>query len=60
MEYLFYGGFTGTVNFSEEDNLYYGEILGISDSVSYQGKTEDELFVDFKDSIYDYIDLILK
>ena len=50
-----YKGFTGSVEFSEEDNLYFGKILGIKGLISYEGKTYDELISDFQGAVDDYM-----
>ena len=38
-----YKGYLGSVEFSEEDALFYGKILGIRVLVSYEGSTAREL-----------------
>ena len=40
---LKYKGYFGSVEFSEEDNLLFGEILGINGLVNFEGKTMQEL-----------------
>ena len=54
-----YKGFTGSVEFSEEDNLYFGKVLGIKGLISYEGKTYDELISDFQGAIDDYRELLI-
>ena len=45
---LKYKGYTGSVEYSEEDNCLYGEVLGMSkDFISYEGKDVDSLRKDF-------------
>ena len=56
---LSYKGFTGSVEFSEEDNLYFGKVLGIKGLISYEGKTYDELVSDFQSAIDDYMELLI-
>jgi predicted HicB family RNase H-like nuclease len=48
---LRYKGFLGTVEFSEEDDVLFGKVIGISDLISYEGATIKELKKDFKDAI---------
>lgn len=55
MKELHYRGFTGSIEYSEEDHLYYGKVLGIRDLVSYEGTSKSELFLDFRSAINDYI-----
>lgn len=52
-----YKGYLGSVEFSEEDALFYGKILGIRVLVSYEGSTARELIADFHSAVYDYLDL---
>ena len=52
---LKYKGYVGSVEFSEEDNLLFGEILGINGLVNYEGKTMQELTVSFHEAVEDYL-----
>lgn len=55
MKELHYRGFTGSIEYSKEDHLYYGKVLGIKDLISYEGTSKSELFLDFRGAINDYI-----
>ena len=37
-----YKGYVGSVEFSEEDGLFFGRILGIRSVISYDGKNAQE------------------
>ena len=50
-----YKGFTGSVEFSEKDGVFYGKVQGIRSLVSYEGKNMDELVSDFHRSVDDYL-----
>ena len=52
---LKYKGYLGSVEFSEEDNLLFGEILGIDGLVNYEGKTMQELTESFHEAVEDYL-----
>jgi predicted HicB family RNase H-like nuclease len=52
---LEYKGFVGSVEFSNEDNCLFGEILGISDLVTYEAKDVGGLKAAFHDMGEDYI-----
>lgn len=52
-----YKGYVGSVEFSEEDMLFYGKIQGISALVSYDGENAKELLQDFKRAVDDYLAL---
>lgn len=53
---LFHEGFFGEVNFSAEDNVFHGKITGITDLVSFEGTTVEELKNAFKEAVEDYIE----
>ncbi|MDR1348103.1 MAG: type II toxin-antitoxin system HicB family antitoxin [Prevotellaceae bacterium] len=40
---LVYKGFTGSVNFSADDNVFFGKIEGINDLITFEGSTVQEL-----------------
>ena len=52
-----YKGYLGSVEFSEEDALFYGKVLGIRALVSYEGSTAQELIADFHGAVDDYLEL---
>lgn len=52
---LQYRGGIGSIEYSEEDKLYYGRVQNVRDLVSYEGKTIEELARDFKDAIDFYL-----
>ena len=52
---LKYRGYVGSLEVSEEDVVMYGKVLGISDLISYEGKTCDELINDFHGAVDDYL-----
>lgn len=56
-DFLKYKGFIGSVQFSSEDELFWGKIIGIRDSVTFEGTTVAALKKDFKEAVEDYIDL---
>ena len=51
-----YKNYIGTVSFSEEDGLFYGKVVGITDSISFEGESVSELTQDFHDAIDEYIE----
>ena len=56
MKNLEYKGYTGTIEFSKEDDLLYGKVLGIKGLISYEGNTGKELEDDFIAAIKTYLD----
>jgi predicted HicB family RNase H-like nuclease len=55
MKNLEYKGYTGTIEYSKEDNLLYGKVLGIRGLISYEGNTGQKLEKDFQESIDTYL-----
>ena len=56
MGYLKYKGYTGSVEYSEEDNCLFGKVLGMSKhAITYEGQDVNELKRDFEGAIDDYI-----
>lgn len=49
-----YKNYIGSVEFSEEDSLFYGKVLGIKSLISYEGNTATELVNDFHCAVDDY------
>ena len=56
MKNLEYKSYTGTLEYSLEDNLLFGKILGINDLVSYEGTTIEEIKSAFKEAVDDYLE----
>nr|MBS0036628.1 type II toxin-antitoxin system HicB family antitoxin [Saprospiraceae bacterium] len=55
MTHLEYKGYTGTIEYSKEDKLLYGKVVGIRGLLSYEGTTGTELEADFKEVIDEYL-----
>ena len=49
-------GFRGSVNFSVADTIWYGKIVDISDLVTYEADSYEELVEEFKDAVLEYMD----
>lgn len=56
METLRYKEFVGTVDFSREDNVFFGKIEGIGNLITNEGETEDELQQAFRESADHHLD----
>lgn len=56
MGQLKYKGYSGSVEYSEEDNCLFGKVLGLKkDCITYEGETINELKSDFEGAIDDYL-----
>lgn len=50
-----YKGYTGSVEWSESDGVFYGKVLGIWPLLLYEGKNIEELREDFHVFVDEYI-----
>ena len=50
-----YKGYVGSVDFSEDDSIFYGKVLGIRSLISYEGENAKELIDDFHQAVDDYL-----
>ncbi len=51
-----YKGYWGEVTFDDEAKIFHGEVIGLKDVITFQGKNVDEIEQAFKDSINDYLE----
>lgn len=50
-------GYLGAVAFDDQDNVFHGRVLGIRDTVTFEGTTVSDLRRAFRDSVDDYVDM---
>jgi predicted HicB family RNase H-like nuclease len=53
---LQYKGYYGSVDYDRRDDILHGRLLGISDVISYEGTSINELKQDFQSAVDDYLD----
>ena len=51
MKTMTYKGFTGTVEWSDDDQCYFGKLQNIDDLVMYEGSTREELEDYFREAV---------
>ncbi|MCB0406636.1 MAG: type II toxin-antitoxin system HicB family antitoxin [Bdellovibrionales bacterium] len=51
-----YKGFIGKVEYDESGKVFHGEVLGVADTITFQGQSVKELEKAFKDSVDDYLE----
>lgn len=58
MDYLEYKGYKGSIEYSQEDNCFFGRVLNVNDGdlVLYEGTTLEELQKDFEEGVDLYIE----
>ena len=55
-----YKEYLGSVEFSEEDGVFFGKVQGIRSLISYEGTTARELIRDFHEAVDEYLELCEK
>lgn len=53
---LEYKGYSTKIEYSYEDNILFGKILGIVDSVTFECTSVDEIETTFREAVDDYLD----
>ena len=56
-ELLQYKGYHGTVAFDAEDGILVGAVIGVQDSLNYNGSSVDEITQSFHDCIDGYLEM---
>lgn len=51
-----YKGYCGTVRFDDEADIFHGEVTGLRDVITFQGRTVDEVKTSFRESVDDYLE----
>ena len=53
--YLHYKNYTGSVEFSEEDAVFHGKVLGIKALISFEGDSVATITSDFHKAVDEYL-----
>ena len=53
---MHYKGYFGNVTFDAENDIFHGEVIGIRDVVTFQGRSVAELRKALRESVDDYLD----
>jgi len=54
---LKYKDFAGSVQFSAEDEVFHGKLIGIDDLVTFEGESVTQLKESFEEAVDDYLEL---
>jgi len=52
---LSHKGYFGSVEFSDEDDIFHGKIIGINDRITYDGDSVKSLRQDFISAVDEYL-----
>jgi predicted HicB family RNase H-like nuclease len=53
---LHYKNYSGSLEFSEEDAVFHGRVIGIKDTISFEGDNVADLIQDFHAAVDEYLD----
>ena len=54
--YLTHKNYFGSVEFSADDNILHGRIIGVNDLVTYEAESVEDLKNAFEDAVEDYLE----
>jgi predicted HicB family RNase H-like nuclease len=54
--YLHYKGYVGSLEFSEEDAVFHGRVVGIKAMISFEGDSVATITEDFHNAVDEYLD----
>lgn len=54
---LEYKGYIGSIEFSAEDALFFGKVMGIRALISYEGDNAHDLVANFHGAVDDYLEM---
>jgi predicted HicB family RNase H-like nuclease len=60
MSTLTYKGYQGRFEFDEEADIFHGQVMNLSDVITFQGRSIDELKQALADSVEDYLEFCAK
>ena len=53
---LHYKGYAGSLEFSEEDSVFHGRVIGIKLMISFEGESVTAITEDFRNAVDEYLD----
>ena len=51
-----YKGYTGIAEFDEDSGVIFGHVIGLRDTITFQGESVTEVTQAFRDSVDDYLE----
>ena len=56
---MIYKNFIGSIHYGTDDEVFFGRIEGINDSIGFEGRSVEELKSAFQEAVDDYLELCL-
>jgi len=54
---LSYKDYHGSIEFSDEDNIFFGRIIGINDRITFDGDSVESLRSNFQETVDEYLEI---
>jgi predicted HicB family RNase H-like nuclease len=54
--YIEYKGYRGIIEYSDQDSVLYGKIIGVDDLVNFEGTSVEEIKSAFFNAVDDYLE----
>lgn len=54
---MIYKNYKGVFEYDEKADIFHGQVVGIKDVITFQGRSIDDLKIALKDSIEDYLEM---
>lgn len=58
--YIHYRDYIGSIEFSEEDEVFHGKVIGIKNMISFEGDSVKTLIKDFHNAVDEYLEFCEK
>lgn len=55
-----YRDYIAEIKFSKEDSCYYGKVIGIKDSITFEADNKSDVIAEFKKAVDDYWDFCIE
>ena len=55
-----YKDYQGSVEYSDEDNIFFGRLIGINDRILFEGDSVETLRNNFQEAVEDYLEICKK
>lgn len=52
-----YKGYIGTVTYDDTDEIFHGRVINVPDTITFQGRSVEELRAALEESVEDYLEL---
>lgn len=55
MNALTYNGYTASISYNSDDEVFFGKVIGVNDLIVFEGTSVTELKNGFQEAIDDYL-----